>query len=221
MVTNVLLVDDQEVFRLGLRTLLEARTGYVVVAEAGSGDEGVAKALHYRPDIILMDVRMPGKGGIEACREILAQLPTAKVMMLSAYAEDEKLLEAIEAGAAGYVLKEVDIGVLVRAIDDVVRGDGSLSSSLVMRLFKEIRSRILPAPAVPAFVPMTLKQLVDFLAEHFNLDEMREVCFQLDIEEQTGSTVRGVARAIVQYAKRHGRLAELQTLIRQLRPNVK
>ena len=107
MAYRVLIVDDHEVVRLGLRTLLGEQDDIVVVDEAGNADEAVMKAQQYNPDVVVMDIRMPGKNGIEACREILDHNPAVQVIMLTSYAEDEMLFDAISAGAVGYVLKVV------------------------------------------------------------------------------------------------------------------
>jgi DNA-binding NarL/FixJ family response regulator len=118
-----MVVDDHEVVRLGLRGLLERQPGWEVVAEASSADEAVSRALDHRPDVVVMDIRLAGSSGIEACRKIISQAPETSVIMLTSYAEDELLFEAIAAGAAGYVLKQIGSDELVRAIETVGRGE--------------------------------------------------------------------------------------------------
>ncbi|HIQ05189.1 MAG TPA: response regulator transcription factor, partial [Anaerolineae bacterium] len=98
---RLLLVDDHEVVRIGLRTLLERRHQFTVVGEASTGAEAVAQALHLRPDVVLMDIRLPGQSGIDACRQITTQLPDCQVIMLTSFADDDLLFDAIQAGAAG------------------------------------------------------------------------------------------------------------------------
>ncbi len=102
---RIMLVDDHEVVRLGLKSLIEHHPGFEVVAEAGSAKEAVEKAASLDPDVILMDIRLPGASGIEACEQILRANPETKVIMLTSYAEDEMLFSAIRAGASGYLAK--------------------------------------------------------------------------------------------------------------------
>jgi two-component system, NarL family, response regulator DevR len=121
---RIIIVDDHEVVRLGLRALLERHPSFSVVDEAGTAKEAVQKVLQHRPEVVVMDIRLPSGNGIEACREIAAQAPDTKVIMLTSFAEDEMLFEAIAAGAAGYVLKQIGGDDLVRAIESVGRGEG-------------------------------------------------------------------------------------------------
>src|SRR5690606_41491230 len=113
---RIMLVDDHEVVRLGMKSLLERHANFEVVAEAAAADEAVEKALEQKPDIILMDIRLAGSSGIEACQEITGLLPDTKVVMLTSYADDELLFSAIRAGACGYVLQQLGSGALIRAI---------------------------------------------------------------------------------------------------------
>src|SRR5690349_10647309 len=101
--TRVLLVDDHEVVRLGLMTLIDDQPGMEVVGEAGTTEEAVRAVERLRPDVVLMDIRMPGEGGIEATRQIAARFPQTRVVMLTSYADDDLIVRAIRAGAAGYV----------------------------------------------------------------------------------------------------------------------
>ena len=139
MVYRILIVDDHEVVRLGLRTLLGGHEDIIVVDEAASADEAVRKAQQYNPDVIIMDIRMPGKNGIEACREILAQKPDTQVIMLTSYAEDEMLFDAISAGAVGYILKQGGGDDLVRAIRRVGQGDALLDPAITQRVLARVR----------------------------------------------------------------------------------
>jgi len=134
-----MIVDDHEVVRLGLRGLLERQPGWEVIAEAATADESVSRALEYRPDVVVMDIRLAGGSGIEACRRIIAALPDTHVIMLTSYAEDELLFDAIAAGAAGYVLKQIGSDELVRAIDMVGRGEALLDPSLTRRVLARVR----------------------------------------------------------------------------------
>jgi two-component system response regulator DevR len=130
---RIMLVDDHEVVRLGLKSLLEHHQGFEVVAEAGSAADAVEKALEFKPDVILMDIRLPGVSGIEACQEIIQENPDIKVIMLTSYAEDEMLFSAIRAGASGYLLKQIGGQELVEAIERVGRGDALLDPAVTKR----------------------------------------------------------------------------------------
>lgn len=136
---RILLVDDHEVVRLGLRALLDRHPNFEVVAEAGTGREAVEKVEEFSPDVVVMDIRLPGTSGIEACEEISDKFPDVKVIMLTSYAEDEMLFSAIRAGAAGYVLKQIGGEDLVKAIEAVGRGEALLDPAVTQRIFQEVR----------------------------------------------------------------------------------
>ncbi|GAB4398651.1 MAG: response regulator transcription factor [Anaerolineales bacterium] len=136
---RILLVDDHEVVRLGLKSLLDRHPNFDVIAEAGSAREALEKVKNYNPDVVVMDIRLPGGSGIEACQEITLRYPDVKVIMLTSYAEDEMLFSAIRAGAAGYVLKQIGGEDLVRAIEAVGRGEALLDPAVTQRIFQEVR----------------------------------------------------------------------------------
>jgi DNA-binding NarL/FixJ family response regulator len=139
---RILIVDDHEVVRLGLRSLLERFPDFEVVADVGSAEDGVRQALAHHPDVVLMDIRLPGESGIEACEKITGLLPDTKVIMLTSYAQDEMLFAAIRAGATGYVLKQVGSEDLVKAIRAAARGEAALDPALTQRVFTEVREAI-------------------------------------------------------------------------------
>ncbi len=149
-----MLVDDHEVVRLGLKALIQRQAGMEVVAEAASASEALTKAASYKPDIVVMDIRLGGSSGIDACRDIVAQLPETKVIMLTSFAEDEMLFAAIRAGAAGYVLKQAGGQDVVRAIETVSQGKSLLDPSLTERVFTEVR-RAAQAQEAAAFSQLT------------------------------------------------------------------
>lgn len=151
---RIMLVDDHEVVRLGLKALIERRADMEVVAEAATATEAVTKAQAHKPDVIIMDIRLGGTSGIDACREITAQAPEAKVIMLTSYAEDELLFAAIRAGAAGYVLKQAGGQEVIRAIETVSQGHSLLDPSLTERVFAEVR-RAAKAQEISAFSMLT------------------------------------------------------------------
>lgn len=136
---RILLVDDHEVVRLGLKALLDRHPQFEVVAEASSAREAIEKVEDYSPDVVVMDIRLPGGSGIEACEEITQKFTDTKVLMLTSYAEDEMLFSAIRAGAAGYVLKQIGQEELIRALEAVGRGEALLDPAVTQRIFQEVR----------------------------------------------------------------------------------
>ncbi|MBI3536360.1 MAG: response regulator transcription factor [Chloroflexi bacterium] len=139
MAQRILLVDDHEVVRLGIKALLARYEQFQVVAEAGSAQQAIDNVARYRPEVVVMDIRLPGKSGIEATREIVKQFPNTKVIMLTSYAEDELLFEAIAAGASGYVLKQIGSGELVRALETIARGESLVDPMLMQKVFERVR----------------------------------------------------------------------------------
>ena len=139
---RVLLVDDHEVVRLGLRALLEHHSQFEVVGEASTAKEALDQVARLRPDIVLMDIRLPGASGIEACEEVVRQYPETRVVMLTSYAEDEMLFSAIRAGASGYVLKQISGDDLIRALESVGRGEALLDPLVTQRVFQEVRRAV-------------------------------------------------------------------------------
>jgi len=139
---RLLLVDDHEVVRLGLKSLLEENPHYEVVGEAGTAKEAIEQTGRLRPNIVLMDIRLPGSSGIDACEEITKNYPDIRVIMLTSYAEDEMLFSAIRAGASGYILKQVGSDDLMREIDAVGRGEALLDPAVTQRVFQEVRRAV-------------------------------------------------------------------------------
>jgi DNA-binding NarL/FixJ family response regulator len=132
-------VDDHEVVRQGLVALLGRRDGFQVVAEASTVAESIEAARRFRPDIVVMDVRLPDGSGIEACREIRAELPGTRVVMLTSYPDEEAVLSAILAGASGYLLKQVRGRDLVAALEAVGRGESLLDPAVTERVLERVR----------------------------------------------------------------------------------
>jgi two-component system response regulator DevR len=142
MTLKIIIVDDHEVVRLGLRTLLDRHPDFTVVDEAATVKEAVKKSLLLRPDVVLMDIRLLGGSGIDACRKIVEQDPGIKVIMLTSYAEDEMLFDAIAAGACGYVLKQIGSDDLIRAVEAVGKGEALLDPALTQRVFARVREAV-------------------------------------------------------------------------------
>lgn len=139
---RIVLVDDHEVVRLGLKALLDRHPLFEVVGEAGNAKEALEQVARFRPDVVLMDIRLPGASGIEACEEVTRNYPDTRVIMLTSYAEDEMLFSAIRAGASGYVLKQIAGDELIRAIELVGRGEALLDPSVTQRVFQEVRRAV-------------------------------------------------------------------------------
>ena len=139
---RIILVDDHEVVRIGLKTLLDRHPDFDVVGEASSAREAVEKTASLKPDVVVMDIRLPGTSGIDACEEIVKRFPEIKVLMLTSYAEDEMLFSAIRAGASGYVLKQIGSDDLVKALESVGSGEGLLDPAVTQRVFQEVRRAV-------------------------------------------------------------------------------
>jgi two-component system, NarL family, response regulator DevR len=136
---TLLIVDDHEVVRQGLVALLGRRPGFQVVAEAGTVAEAIAAARTFRPDLIVMDIRLPDGSGIEACREIRAEMPETRVVMLTSYPDEEAVLSAIVAGASGYLLKQIRARDLVAALETVGQGGSLLDPAVTERVLERVR----------------------------------------------------------------------------------
>jgi DNA-binding NarL/FixJ family response regulator len=138
-VLRLQVVDDHEVVRQGLVALLGRRDGFQVVAEASTVAESIEAARRFQPDIVVMDVRLPDGSGIEACREIRAELPATRVVMLTSYPDEEAVLSAILAGASGYLLKQVRGRDLVAALEAVGRGESLLDPAVTEKVLERVR----------------------------------------------------------------------------------
>lgn len=137
---KVLLVDDHEVVRAGIKALLDSADDLTVVGEAGTAEEGIRRVGYDEPDVVVLDVRLPDGSGVEACRDIKSRFPDVKVLMLTSFADEEALISAILAGAAGYVLKRVKGTDLVANIRRVGAGESLLDPDMTEGLFERLRS---------------------------------------------------------------------------------
>jgi two-component system response regulator DevR len=155
---RILIVDDHEVVRLGLRALLERHPDFTVVDEASTAREALQKTMLHQPDVVVMDIRMPGRSGIDACQDITDKFPDTKVIMLTSYAEDELLFDAIGAGACGYVLKQIGSDDLISAIETVGRGEALLDPAVTQRVFERVREAARQENAA-AFADLTEQEL--------------------------------------------------------------
>ncbi|MGE5262321.1 MAG: response regulator [Acidobacteriota bacterium] len=183
MPLRIILVDDHEVVRLGLKSLLSRNPQFEIIDEAATASEAVEKTFRLKPDIVVMDIRLPGKSGIEACREITSTQPQTKVIMLTSYAEDDLLFDAIAAGASGYVLKQIGSGELVRALETVGRGESLIDSSLTQKVFAKVREATRRAEG-DAFADLS-EQEMKILALIAEGQTNREIATHVFLSEKT------------------------------------
>ena len=180
---RVLLVDDHEVIRVGLRTVLGQTQGVTVVGEAGTMAEAIQQTQRLKPDVILMDVRLPDGSGIDACREILGSLPGTRVIFLTSYADDDSVLAAVLAGAHGYVLKEIDSPALLEAIHSVAKGQSILDSSVTERALRWLRGlHDLPATSGTDQLSSQEERVVALVAEG---KTNKEIAVALGLSDKT------------------------------------
>ncbi|MCS7039170.1 MAG: response regulator transcription factor [Anaerolineae bacterium] len=174
---RVLLVDDQRLMREGLRTLLELEPGVEVVGEAGNGEEALIAYERLRPDVVLMDVRMPVMDGVEATRRLIGRFPGARVIILTTFDDDEYVFEGLRGGALGYLLKDVSVHDLVEAIRTVMAGGVLIEPSVARKVVAEL-ARLRPTPSSPARLPEPLSEreheVLRLLAEGLTNREIAE-----------------------------------------------
>jgi len=174
---RVMLVDDHEVVREGLRTLLSRQKGMVVVGEAATMKDAIDVAARAKPDVIVMDVRLPDGSGVEACRTIREARPETKVIMLTSYADDEALFASIVAGAAGYLLKQTRGQAVIDAITSVAAGRSLLDPDVTGKVLERVRRG--GEDQDPAFASLTEQErkVLEQLAEGKTNREIGEVLF--------------------------------------------
>jgi DNA-binding NarL/FixJ family response regulator len=172
-----MLCDDHELVRRGLISVLEDAGGIEVVAEAGDADAALKAVVSSRPDVVIMDVRLPGRSGIEACREIRSAFPDTKVLMLTAHSDDEALFSSIMAGAAGFVLKQVRGGDLVGAVRQVARGESLLDPTVTARVLARLRGEGAQANDGTADLTAQERKILDLVAEGMTNRQIAEKVF--------------------------------------------
>lgn len=180
---KILLVDDHEVVRLGLKSLLSHYPEFEVVAEASTADQAIDLAKRYKPDVVVMDIRLQGKSGIEATREIVGENEDIKVIMLTSFAEDELLFDAISAGASGYVLKQIDSTELINALERIGRGEALLDPAVTQQVFKRMRESSRKAQQ-EAFADLTEQEL-KVLAHVARGKRNKEIAQEVFLSEKT------------------------------------
>lgn len=180
---RIVIADDHEVVRIGLAALLDRQPGFSVVGQAGSGREAVDLARLHRPDVVVMDIRMPDGSGTDACRRITTELPRTAVVMLTSYADEEALFASIAAGASGYVLKRIGSRELVDAVRAVATGQSMLDPAVTGSVLNRLRStQQLEEGGV--FAELT-EQERRVLAQLASGSSNREIATALDLAEKT------------------------------------
>ena len=185
---RILIADDHAVVRRGLRTMISTEPGMAIVGEATDGVEAVQKARSLRPDVILMDMVMPRQNGLDAIREIKQESPTARILVLTSFAEDDKVFPAIKAGATGYLLKDSSPEELIRAIRDVARGVPSLHPTVARKLMSEVNRPPGRSPTQDGLQETLTEREVDVLTLVTQGLSNREIADRLVISEWTTRT---------------------------------
>ncbi len=173
---SIVLIDDHEVVRTGIKSLLDAQDDMEVVGEAGTAEEGIRRVGYDEPDVVVLDVRLPDGSGVEACRDIRQRFPDVKVLMLTSFADEEALMAAILAGAAGYVLKRVKGTDLVDDIRRVGAGESLLDPDMTAALFGRLREGPRDDPLLSRLSPQE-REIVHRIAEGKTNKEIAEEMF--------------------------------------------
>jgi DNA-binding NarL/FixJ family response regulator len=180
---RILLVDDHEVVRLGVRALIERQPGMEVIGEAGTVREAVNQAEALQPDVVVLDVRLPGGDGLEACRQIKRDFPDTRIIILTSYPDDEVLFEAIACGADGYVLKKIGSDELIRALECIGRGESLLDPAVTDRVFARMREARKQERA-HAFADLSAQDM-EILGRIAEGQTNREIAAALNLSEKT------------------------------------
>jgi len=209
---RVVIVDDHEVVRLGLKTLLNRVADLEVVGEAGSAAEAEQVVAEKQPDVVIMDIRMPGGSGIEACRVIRSRWPHIRVIMLTSYSDDEAVIGAVMAGASGYVLKQIGTQELVEAIRRVHKGESLLDPGITGKILERFRSGATggDGPAIPGGEALTEQEqkILTLIAQG---KTNREIANELFLSEKT---VRNYVSNILGKLQLHNRAAAAAWAVR-------
>ena len=212
---RVLLADDHAIVRKGLSSLLDGEPGFEAIAEVSDGREALAKVEQLHPDVVLMDISMPGLNGLEATRQIKRQFPATKVLMLSMYATEEYIFQALQAGASGYVVKNSAVTELIDAIRAVQSGDSYLSPSISKVVIAEYIQKVEASIGEDRYDTLTSREreTLQLIAEGHSV---RDIAEQLYISDKTVRGHRAALRdklgiqstaQLAQYAMRRGLVA--------------
>ena len=181
---RILLADDHTLFRQGVKTLLATESDMEVVGEAADGASAAEKAVELKPDVVLMDIGMPGPSSFETARQIRRNRPETRILFLTMYDDEDYLVEGMEVGASGYVLKDSPATQLVAAVRDVFRGGSYLSPRMLSQLVDDFRTRVKTTDRLPRFATLTPreKEVLKMLAEG---NSVKEVACQLNLSVKT------------------------------------
>jgi DNA-binding NarL/FixJ family response regulator len=185
--TRVLLADDHALVRVGIRSLLSTIAGFDVVAEAGTGHEALELADRLRPHVVLMDIAMPGINGLDATARLVERHPEIRVIILSMHASEEYALQALRAGAAGYLLKDTDLPELERAIVAVARGETYLSPAISKHVIADYKRRVAEEPEPIDRLTPRQREVLRLIAEGLST---KEIAFKLGLSVKTVETHR-------------------------------
>lgn len=178
---SVFLLDDHEIVRRGVRELIELEPGLTVVGEASTAEEAIQRIPAVRPDVAVLDVRLPDGSGVEVCREVRSQLPGLACLMLTSFSDDDALFEAIMAGAAGYVLKQIRGNDLVTAIRRVARGESLLDPTVTSKVLHRLRNPSEEDERLSKLTPQE-RRILDLIAEGAT---NRQIGNELHLAEKT------------------------------------
>ncbi len=208
--TRILLVDDHALVRAGIRALLESLEGVSVVAEAGNGSEVLELARVHRPDVLLLDISMPGLGGLEVSAQLKQELPEVRVVMLSMHANEEYVLQALRSGAVGYMLKDSATAELELALKAVMQGETYLSPPISKQVVDGYVQRVGTEQPTPDNLTPRQRQVLQLIAEGHST---KEIAYRLELSVKTVEThraqlmerlqIREIA-GLVKYAIRNG-----------------
>ncbi|WP_062344243.1 response regulator [Herbidospora yilanensis] len=203
---RLMIVDDHPVVREGLRGMIDGHEGITVVGEAGSGDEAVVRARDLTPDVVLMDLRMPGGDGVGATSRILAGQPSTRVIVLTTYETDQDIVRAVEAGAAGYLLKDTSRADLLGAIKAAARGETVLSPSVATRLVTRMRAPVIESlsPRETEVLSLVARGLTNaeigrelFISETTVKTHLLRVFGKLGVSDRTAAVTTALNRGLL------------------------
>ncbi|GAB1820703.1 response regulator [Herbidospora sp. RD11066] len=203
---RLMIVDDHPVVREGLRGMIDGHEDITVVGEAGSGDEAVVRARELTPDVVLMDLRMPGGDGVAATKGILAGRPAARVIVLTTYETDQDIVRAVEAGAAGYLLKDTSRADLLGAIKAAARGETVLSPSVATRLVTRMRAPVIDSlsPRETEVLSLVARGLTNgeigrelFISETTVKTHLLRVFGKLGVSDRTAAVTTALDRGLL------------------------